>query len=144
MNKRNAFTLFEMLVVSCIFSILLWCIPLPRTEKFVEAIHQQQLTQQLSHFLINAQTTAMTYQQAVTVRFEPSTQSIRYFTADRVIVEALNLNDNWIINHYDSFHYFADGRIDRYNTVYLWYEPSHTRYAITFQLGSGRFEIMPR
>ena len=144
MNKRNAFTLMEMIIVCCIMGIILCCIPLQNTSNTIHTIQRQQFSQQLSEFLLTAQTTAIAYQQTVNVKFDSNNQYIHYITTDHTISDSLLLPEHWSLPHHDSFYYFSDGRVNRYHTIYIWYEPEHVRYAITFQLGSGRFEIIPR
>ena len=124
-NRQAGFSLWESLLVMVIVSLVWWCFSsLP-----------------MGNFLAEWRC-RLFCDQTYRVVFETG--------GNQVLIEPLGqgqarqayaLPQDWQLVTFLQFHYFGDGRTEKFKTVTLVNRVTGQRHHIRFQLGSGRFEM---
>lgn len=134
MKRCTGFTLIESLLVLIILSSVLWILVQFPTQSIQDKIEIEVFTQQLSTLLKKTQQDAILQQQAQRVRFNEKNSTIDFPST------ILAIPNGWRIGKNYDFFYYGNGRVEQFETVYIWY--NEEKYmTIAFQLGSGQFEI---
>ena len=136
LDRQAGFSLWESLLVMVILSLVLWCFSSLPMGNFLAEWRCRLFCDQLAQALLVSQN------QTYRVVFETG--------GNHVLIEPLGqaqarqayaLPQDWQLVTFLQFHYFGDGRTEKFKTVTLVNRVTGQRHHIRFQLGSGRFEM---
>ena len=140
--RQAGFSLWESLLVMVMLSLVLWCFSSLPIGNFLAEWRCRLFCDQLAQALLVSQTQAISRHQTYRVVFETG--------GNHVLIEPLGqaqarqayaLPQDWQLVTFLQFHYFGDGRTEKFKTVTLVNRVTGQRHHIRFQLGSGRFEM---
>lgn len=142
LDRQAGFSLWESLLVMVILSLVWWCFSSLPMGNFLAEWRCRLFCDQLAQALLVSQTQAISRHQTYRVVFETG--------GNQVLIEPLGqaqarqayaLPQDWQLLTFLQFHYFGDGRTEKFKTVTLVNRVTGQRHHIRFQLGSGRFEM---
>lgn len=133
-KKRGGFTLVESLIGILIMAVvLLMIINIPQST-VQSNIEMTIFLERLSAQIKKAQQDAIVKQISERIDFNARDRSVDFSD------ERLFLPDGWGLRKFDQVFYYANGRANKFLTIYFWYQDEYF-ITLAFQLGSGQFEI---
>ena len=139
---KRGLTFIEILMVLFIMSILLIMVSPTLTSHQMESVQSRLFLNQLMNEINYAKDLAVTENRNVCLEFDVDNQRIFYLRdASEEKYELINLPDGLQLMSDFYFCYFPDGSINAFRTVYFQQLTTQKKYALVFQLGSGKFYL---
>ena len=139
---KRGLTFIEILMVLFIMSILLIMVSPTLTSHQMESVQSRLFLNQLMNEINYAKDLAVTENRNVCLEFDVDNQRIFYLRdASEGEYELIYLPDGLQLISDFHFCYFPDGSINSFRTVYFQQLTTQKKYALVFQLGSGKFYL---
>lgn len=141
-SNRSGFSLIEMLIVLSILSVILMLAPYIVPEHYQTQFETQLFFSLVAKELDYAQQFAVMSGSEVRIEFSNRVNGMRVnYVHSQMPDKIISLPSRYQIPSRYTFSYFGDGRVNKFNTVYIQDQYAQPIASITFQLGSGKFEI---
>lgn len=137
-SYKKAFTLFEMLIVLTILSIILLALQVVPPQRLALSYQMKIFKDQLKTQIYLTQECSMLHQTPYYVRFMPGSTIYIVNGHTGQIDDQVECPEDWSIINQVTFTYLPSGRTDHFETVYFHHRDGD-EMALVFQLGSGQF-----